>query len=142
MIANTIFEGDIDEEIKSAYVKQLNEENTTLLENYYIDMDTFYQLYYGYEPGQYAKELMESVSVDIKYSYVLDKIVETEKLVATPEEIDAYINSEYIEYFEYGSAVEAFSIVGEENVRSYATTAVLREKAEKLIYDSADIKEI
>ena len=71
VVDNCIFPESVDNQVKRSYVSQLQDENTYYQDNYLMDADTYYQYVYGYEPGEYAKKLMESINYDTKYNYAL-----------------------------------------------------------------------
>lgn len=139
VVDNCTFPSSIDNQVKRNYVLKLEEENNSLQETYMVDADTYYQYVYGYEPGEYAKKLMDSINYDTKYDYALDEIVKNEGIEVTEAEFEEYFNKTYIEGYGYASKEDAYDKLGEQQVKDDVTTAVKREKASKLIYDSAEI---
>lgn len=139
VVDNCTFPESVDNQVKRAYVLQLQDENTYLQENYWMDADTYYQYVYGYEPGEYAKELMDSINYDTKYNYALDEIAKKEGIEVTEAEYEEYFNKTYIEGYGYASKEEAYDKLGEQQVKDDVNMAVKREKASKLVYDSAEI---
>lgn len=139
VVDNCIFPESVDNQVKRSYVSQLQDENTYYQDNYLMDADTYYQYVYGYEPGEYAKKLMESINYDTKYNYALDEIAKKEGIEVTEAEYEEYFNKTYIEGYGYASKEEAYDKLGEQKVKDDVITAVKREKASKLVYDSAEI---
>ncbi len=139
VVDNCIFPESVDNQVKRSYVSQLQDENTYYQDNYLMDADTYYQYVYGYESGEYAKELMDSINYDTKYNYALDEIAKKEGIEVTEAEYEEYFNKTYIEGYGYASKEAVYDKLGEQQVKDDVTTAVKREKAAKLIYDSAEI---
>lgn len=140
VVDNCTFPSSIDNQVKRNYVLKLEEENNSLQETYMVDADTYYQYVYGYEPGEYAKKLMDSINYDTKYNYALDEIAKKEGIEVTEAEYDEYFNRTYIEGYGYTSKEDAYEQQGEQQVKEDVTKAVKREKASKLIYDFAEIE--
>jgi len=140
VVDNSSFPESLDKEIKISFVKQFDEANNYMQETYYTDVDSYYQMVFGYEPGQYSKELMESIEYDTKYKCALDEIVKKENIQVSDTEIDEYFEKTYKEENGFATKEEAYSSKGEQKVREEIIEAISRDKADKLIYDSADIK--
>jgi len=139
LVDSCSFEGDIDNEIKKAYVLLLDQQNNDLIEKYWIDVETYYQLAYDYEPGEYSRMLMESVTYDIKYTYILDEIVKKENLQMTDEEFEKYLIETYMVENGYKSKEALYSEISEEMVKKEVSTRILRQKAEDLVFELAEI---
>ena len=139
VVDNCTFPSSVDNQVKRAYVLKLNEENNSLQETYMVDADTYYQYVYGYEPGEYAKKLMDSINYDTKYNYALDEIAKKESIEVTEAEFDEYFEKNYISEYGYSSKEQAYTELGEQQVKADVNTAVKRNKASQLIYDSAEI---
>ncbi len=140
VVDNCTFPSSVDNQIKKLYVQEVDKENNKLMEEYLVDADTYYQYVYGYEPGEFAKKLMDSINYDTKYNYALDEIAKKESIEVTEAEYDEYFNRTYIEGYGYTSKEDAYEQQGEQQVKEDVTKAVKREKASKLIYDSAEIE--
>ncbi|MBR4781322.1 MAG: FKBP-type peptidyl-prolyl cis-trans isomerase [Lachnospiraceae bacterium] len=139
VVDNCTFPSSVDNQVKRAYVLKLDEENNSLQETYMVDADTYYQYVYGYEPGEYAKKLMDSINYDTKYNYALDEIAKKESIEVTEAEFDEYFEKNYISEYGYSSKEQAYTELGEQQVKADVNTAVKRNKASQLIYDSAEI---
>ncbi len=139
VVNNCTFPSSIENQVKKQYVIQLNEDNDAAMENYLMDADTYYQYVYGYEPGEYAKKLMDSINYDTKYNYALDEIAKKEGIEVTDAEYEECFNRTYIEGYGYTSKEAVYDKLGEQQVKDEVTNAVKREKASKLVYDSAEI---
>lgn len=139
LVDSCSFEGDIDNEIKKTYVLLLDQENSELMDSYWMDAETYYQLMYDYEPGEYTKQLMESVTYDIKYTYILDEIVKRENLQVTNEEFEKYLTETYMVENGYRSKEALYADISEDKVKEEVNTQILRNKASNLVYDLAEI---
>ena len=139
VVDNCTFPSSIDNQVKRNYVLKLEEENNSLQETYMVDADTYYQYVYGYEPGEYAKKLMDSINYDTKYDYALDEIVKKEGIEVSDAEFDEYFEKNYISEYGYSSKEQVYTDFGEQQVKDAVNTAVKRNKASQLIYDSAEI---
>ena len=139
VVDNCTFPSYIDNQVKRYYVLTLDEENTYLMDTYMMNADTYYQYVYGYEPGEYAKKLMDSINYDTKYNYVLDEIAKKESIEVTEAEFDEYFEKTYIGEYGYSSKEQAYTDLGEQQVKYDVNPAVKRNKDSQLIYDSAEI---
>ncbi len=139
VVDNCTFPSSVDNQVKKQYVLQLNEENEAIMDTFMVDADTYYQYTYGYAPGEFAKKLMDSINYDVKYSYALDEIAKKEGIEVTEAEYEEYFNKTYIEGYGYASKEAVYDKLGEQQVKDNVTMAVKREKASKLVYDSAEI---
>ena len=140
VVDNCTFPPSVDNQIKKSYVQEVDKENKKIMDEYLVDADTYYQYMYGYAPGEFAKKLMDSINYDTKYNYALDEIAKKEGIEVTESEYDEYFNRTYIERYGYTSKEDAYEQQGEQQVKEDVTKAVKREKASKLIYDSAEIE--
>ncbi len=140
VVDDCTFPSSVDNQIKKSYVQEVDKENKKIMDEYLVDADTYYQYMYGYAPGEFAKKLMDSINYDTKYNYALDEIAKKESIEVTEAEYDEYFNRIYIEEYGYTSKEDAYEKLGEQQVKDEVTKAVKREKASKLIYDSAEIE--
>ncbi len=142
LIENTVFSDAVDNDIKLAYVTMLNDEKQYIAENYYIDPDTFYQIEYDMTLDEYQNKMMEELTLSVKYSYILDKIVEEESISdkdITSEEFESAFNKIYIENGAYYSKEYVYAEKTEKEINKTVNTEVLRDKAEKLVLEAAVI---
>lgn len=139
VVDNSEFPDSIETEAKKTYVKQYEKENQQMLEQYYITVDEYYQMVFGYAQGEYSAELLESIEYDTKYTYALDEIVKKEGIEVSNAEIEDYLLNTYIGEKGYSSKDEAFASAGEQTVINEIRRILSRQKADELVYNSAII---
>lgn len=142
LVDNSEFSDEVENEIKLAYVSTLNDEEQYIVENYYIDADTFYQIEYGMTLEEYQKQLMEDLTLGVKYSYILDEIIAKEGIYEkdiTENEFEDAFNKVYIESGSYSSKESVYSEKTEAVINKTVNQQALRDKAEKLVLDNAII---
>lgn len=88
VIGNCTFTGPIDDEIKKQYVIRLNSENAKYQEEYSMDAATYQELFNGIPAAQYGQMLLDQVTTEVKYNYVLDEIAKKENLAASNPDAD------------------------------------------------------
>ena len=96
VIENTTFTGPIDSEIKKQYVIKINELNNQYQEDYMLDAATYYYIYYGIPTEQYTASVMEDVTREVKYNYILQKIA-SEKGISVEEADKLIVDSAIFE---------------------------------------------
>lgn len=80
LIENCSYSGDMDYEIKKAYVLKTQEYNKEAEEYGYPDAATMYLLEYNMSAEEYQHKVKSEAEFDVKYQLALDEIVMAEKL--------------------------------------------------------------
>ena len=99
VVGNASFEGPIDSEIKKQYVLQINKLNSQFQEEYGIDVAEYYEWFYGIPAEQYTASVMNDVTTETKYNYILQQIA-AEKGITTEEADKLVFDSAVIEGME------------------------------------------
>lgn len=105
VIGNCTFTGPIDDEIKKQYVIRLNSENAKYQEEYSMDAATYQEFFNGIPAAQYGQMLLDQVTTEVKYNYVLDEIAKKENLAASNQDADSVKLRELAEQLIIKSAV-------------------------------------
>ncbi len=80
LIENCKYSGDMDYEIKKAYVLKTQEYNKEAEEYGYPDAATMYLLEYNMSAEEYQNKVKSEAEFDVKYQLALDEIITAEKL--------------------------------------------------------------
>ena len=88
LVGESTFTGNIDDKIKIAYIKKL-QENDKMAQEYYMDGATYYSLMEGLSLEEYQKKMMDEATLEVEYEYVLDEIAMKEGMVDRNPEMSA-----------------------------------------------------
>lgn len=89
IIACCEFDGPIDDEIKKAYVLRIQKENEEIQNSIMMDAVTYYSFLYDMTPEEFQKKLMNEITLEKKFSYILNEIAKQEGI--TTEEAEALV---------------------------------------------------
>ena len=137
LIENCTYEGDIDIEIEDtvAYWKDYYD---NMYQSYYgMDAATLFGMYYGWSAEEYDQFMQDQYTFSIKYSRALDEISKIEGFDVTEEEYEERFEELFFDYYGFTSKEEVLEAVTQEELDDMVRNAVLQEKAEQLIMDSA-----
>ena len=74
------FTGNIDDEIKKAYILRLNKDNETYMEQYLMDAATYNELYLGISASEYQSKVMNEVTIETKFYYAISEVAKKENI--------------------------------------------------------------
>ena len=74
------FNGNIDDEIKKAYILRINKDNDTYMEQYLMDAATYNEIYLGISTSEYQSRVMNEVTIDTKYYYAITELAAKENI--------------------------------------------------------------
>ncbi len=87
LIENCSYSGDIDNEIKKAYVLKTQKNDAEAKEYGYPDGVTRYVYEYGMTSEEYQNKIKAEAEFDVKYQLALDEIIEIEKIAESNSEL-------------------------------------------------------
>ncbi len=137
VIANATFGGDIDKEISDTVAYWKNYYDSMYQSYYGADAATIFGYYYGWSAEEYDEYMVEQYTFQVKYSYVLKKIAETENFDVTEDEFEERFQEYFFDYYGFESKEEVYAEISPEEVDELIKASILQDKAEKLMLDSA-----
>jgi len=91
-IENATFNKDLTSEIETAKANMISSYNASFTSYYGVDAATFYSALYGMTAEQFDEYMLSEATMNVKYSYLLSAIAETEELTASDDEVDELAN--------------------------------------------------
>lgn len=137
LVDNCSYTGQVDEEIEYTYNNIKEENDRYSLENYMMNADKYYALTEDTTEDAYYDMLKKEAEFIVKYDHALSEIAVKENLSVLPEEFDEKFNEIFIEDYGFDSKESVYAKISEEKVNLVIQEAVLKEKADKLVKNSA-----
>lgn len=138
-IANAVYTGQLDEAIEASY-KEAIDYYEMVANNYYgVDAETLFNYMYGLDADGYYAMLREQAEYSVKFTLLLDKIIEEEALTLSDEEFKTRYNEIFFEQYGFESEEAVSEEFTEEEIQDIVGNGALREKAEQIISDTAII---
>lgn len=138
-IANATYTGQIDEAVEASYNEAIDYYEMVANSYYGVDAETLFLYMYGLDADGYHDMIREQAEYSVKFTLLLDKIVEEEALSLTEEEYQERYKDIFFDQYGFESEEEVAAEFTETEIQDIVGNGALREKAEKLILDSAII---
>ena len=86
IVEDSVFSDKVNTDIKKRYLARLQENDSKYESEYMMDASTYYMLTYNMTLEEYQKSVMDEVSLEVKFEYILDEIAQKENIVDSTDE--------------------------------------------------------
>lgn len=136
IIADSVFTGDLEEEIEAYYANLMNYWNSVANSYYGVDATTLFMYMYGIDAASFENLMRDQSSYSVKYKHVLSQIAKEENITVTAAEYREQYEYIFFQYYGLSDDEEVSGMFSTEEIDKMVNDAVLQEKAHDIVTGS------